>query len=107
MLWTEKERERESASYREKPHIAVRGRRHVIYVNFMKPCMCIQYLWIYFFQVPPEVEEFVKDWVTKNYEAAPGNAIEQAIVYRHFAASMQSLGRKQGLNPVLLSNCVR
>ncbi|KAK8380017.1 hypothetical protein O3P69_016577 [Scylla paramamosain] len=57
--------------------------------------------------VPPEVEEFVKDWVTKNYEAAPGNAIEQAIVYRHFAASMQSLGRKQGLNPVLLSNCVR
>lgn len=58
-------------------------------------------------QVPPDVEEFVKDWVTKNYEAAPGNAIEQAIVYRHFAASMQSLGRKQGLNPVLLSNCVR
>ncbi|KAK8380016.1 hypothetical protein O3P69_016577 [Scylla paramamosain] len=58
-------------------------------------------------EVPPEVEEFVKDWVTKNYEAAPGNAIEQAIVYRHFAASMQSLGRKQGLNPVLLSNCVR
>ncbi|XP_050715559.1 AT-rich interactive domain-containing protein 2-like isoform X6 [Eriocheir sinensis] len=58
-------------------------------------------------EVPPDVEEFVKDWVTKNYEAAPGNAIEQAIVYRHFAASMQSLGRKQGLNPVLLSNCVR
>ncbi|KAG0703709.1 hypothetical protein GWK47_002767 [Chionoecetes opilio] len=58
-------------------------------------------------EVPPEVEEFVKEWVTKNYEAAPGNAIEQAIVYRHFAASMQSLGRKQGLNPVLLSNCVR
>lgn len=47
------------------------------------------------------------EWVTKNYEAAPGKAIEQAIVYRHFAASMQSLGRKQGLNPVLLSNCVR
>lgn len=58
-------------------------------------------------QVPPDVEEFVKDWVTKNYEASPGNAIKQAIVYRHFAASMQSLGRKQGLNPVLLSNCVR
>ncbi|XP_042891445.1 AT-rich interactive domain-containing protein 2-like [Penaeus japonicus] len=57
--------------------------------------------------VPPDVEEFVMEWVTKNYEAAPGKAIEQAIVYRHFAASMQSLGRKQGLNPVLLSNCVR
>ncbi|XP_042232788.1 AT-rich interactive domain-containing protein 2-like isoform X3 [Homarus americanus] len=57
--------------------------------------------------VPPEVEDFVKDWVTKNYEACHGNAIEQAIVYRHFAASMHSMGRKQGLNPVLLSNCVR
>ncbi|XP_068209043.1 AT-rich interactive domain-containing protein 2 isoform X6 [Palaemon carinicauda] len=57
--------------------------------------------------VPPEVEEFVIDWVKKNYEANAGNAIEQAIVYRHFAASMQAMGRKQGLNPVLLSNCVR
>ncbi|XP_053634767.2 AT-rich interactive domain-containing protein 2 isoform X3 [Cherax quadricarinatus] len=57
--------------------------------------------------VPPEVEEFVKEWVMKNYEACQGNAIEQAIVYRHFAASMHSMGRKQGLNPVLLSNCVR
>ncbi|XP_045616328.1 AT-rich interactive domain-containing protein 2 isoform X3 [Procambarus clarkii] len=57
--------------------------------------------------VPPEVEEFVKEWVMKNYEACNGNAIEQAIVYRHFAASMHSMGRKQGLNPVLLSNCVR
>ncbi|XP_064104669.1 AT-rich interactive domain-containing protein 2-like isoform X1 [Macrobrachium nipponense] len=57
--------------------------------------------------VPPEVEEFVIDWVRKNYEANAGNAIEQAIVYRHFAASMHAMGRKQGLNPVLLSNCVR
>ncbi|KAK3881656.1 hypothetical protein Pcinc_013904 [Petrolisthes cinctipes] len=57
--------------------------------------------------VTPDVEELVKEWVTKNYEACPGNAIEQAIVYRHFAASMHSAGRKQGLNPVLLSNCVR
>ena len=55
----------------------------------------------------PELEEFVMDWVLKNYEASPGNAIEQAIVYRHFAAAMHALGRKQGLNPVLLSNCVR
>lgn len=54
-----------------------------------------------------EVEEFVTSWVIKNYDSCPTNAIEQAIVYRHFAASMHALGRKQGLNPVLLSNCVR
>lgn len=57
--------------------------------------------------VPPEVEEFVKQWVLQNYEGCPSNAIEQAIVYRHFAAAMHALGKKQGLNPVLLSNCVR
>ncbi|CAL4194901.1 unnamed protein product [Meganyctiphanes norvegica] len=57
--------------------------------------------------VPPEVEEFVKQWVLQNYEACSSNAIEQAIVYRHFAAAMHALGKKQGLNPVLLSNCVR
>ncbi|KAB7501230.1 AT-rich interactive domain-containing protein 2, partial [Armadillidium nasatum] len=57
--------------------------------------------------VPPEVEEFVTNWVTKNYIACPNFAIEQAIVYRHFAAAMHAMGRKTGLNPVLLSNCVR
>ena len=54
-----------------------------------------------------EVEEFVIDWVIRNYEACPKLAIEQGIVYRHFAASMHSMGRKQGLNPVILSNCFR
>ncbi|CAL4243131.1 unnamed protein product, partial [Meganyctiphanes norvegica] len=57
--------------------------------------------------VPPDVEEFVKQWVLQNYETWSSNAIEQAIVYCHYAAAMHALGKKQGLNPVLLSNCVR